>query len=158
MTDEDIHDIYFYPNDDVPDEEIMERLSAKLRASDEEYQRLISEKQEQEEAFYERIMIEYIEIEYENSQDDLFDLRAIEFAKRFYNRKSQNKIKKIREAITYNSPEEIAQLRLEDSPEFRAIHRFLIRDRSLDPKLQLQSAPERQSQQPQSTGRRMIQL
>ncbi len=157
MTDEDVHDIYEYPNHNASYEEIMERAAEKLRAADEEYKRIIAQKQNQEEIIYDGLMKEYIEIEYEDYDFDYdpFALRAIRCFDSPHGRRSQNKIKKILEAIVCSSPEEIAALRAEDSPEFRAIYRFLTRDRNLDPKLSLTPARKRQSQ---STGQRLIQI
>ena len=161
MSDEEHHnDIFGDPHlDELPYEEIMERLAAKLRASDEEYQRLDAQKEEQEETLYNNIVEEYIKLRGKPQKWLILDTVAIANVYTPYGRKSKNKTRKILRAIVGKSPEEIAQLRLlEDSPEFRAIYRFLTRDRSLDPNLPIRPAPERQPQQPQSTGRRQIQI
>ena len=158
MSDEDYHnDIFGDPHlDALPREEVMERLAAKLRTSDEEYQRLDVQKEEREETLYNNILEEYIQLRGKPQKWLILDTVAIANVYTPYGRKSKNKTRKILRAIVGKSPEEIAHLRLEDSPEFRAIYRFLTRDRSLDPNLQIRPAPERQPQQ--QTGRRMIQI
>ena len=106
---------------EATDEELCERLAAKLRAADEIYDRMVAEEEDEADVLYRRMVAEF-------ATQQKYDTALIWETRLTAGGCVSSGTRAVWYKIMGSSPEEIAAARRKNSPAFAAVYRFLTRD------------------------------